>query len=113
MILGATSTTDDVLHGIDLTGKQYLVTGASAGLGEEATRALAVHGASVTMALAQLGRVRRDRSGTRCARWCVSGGCAVAQRNDAPESRGGIRSYAIDPERALAWWECSETWVQR
>ena len=51
MTFGATSTTDEVLHGIDLTGKHFLVTGASAGLGEETTRALAAHGATVTMAL--------------------------------------------------------------
>lgn len=50
MSFDATSTTDDVLTGVDLTGRRYLVTGASAGLGEETTRALAAHGASVTMA---------------------------------------------------------------
>ncbi len=50
MSFGAESTTDDVLAGTDLTGKRYLVTGASAGLGEETSRALAAHGAAVTMA---------------------------------------------------------------
>lgn len=44
---GATSTTDDVLEGIDLAGKTILITGTSAGLGVEATRALAAHGARV------------------------------------------------------------------
>ncbi|HTI00782.1 MAG TPA: SDR family NAD(P)-dependent oxidoreductase [Acidisoma sp.] len=44
---GATSTTDDVLSGIDLTGKRILVTGVSAGLGVETARALAAHGAAV------------------------------------------------------------------
>jgi NAD(P)-dependent dehydrogenase (short-subunit alcohol dehydrogenase family) len=51
---GSESTTDDVLAGIDLTGKRFLVTGASAGLGLETTRALAAHGASVTMAVRDL-----------------------------------------------------------
>jgi len=51
---GPESTTDQVLEGIDLTGKQILVTGASAGLGLETTRALAAHGASVTMAVRDL-----------------------------------------------------------
>src|ERR1700723_1302195 len=44
---GATSTTEDVLSGIDLRGKRILVTGVSAGLGVETARSLAAHGASV------------------------------------------------------------------
>src|SRR6266850_1528874 len=44
---GATSTTDEVLRGIDLSGKRVLVTGVSAGLGVETARALAAHGAEV------------------------------------------------------------------
>jgi len=51
---GFESTTDDVLEGVDLTGKHILVTGASAGLGLETTRALAAHGAEVTMAVRDL-----------------------------------------------------------
>jgi NAD(P)-dependent dehydrogenase (short-subunit alcohol dehydrogenase family) len=44
---GATSTTDEVLQGIDLTAKRVLVTGVSAGLGVDTARALATHGAQV------------------------------------------------------------------
>jgi NAD(P)-dependent dehydrogenase (short-subunit alcohol dehydrogenase family) len=44
---GATSTTDEVLQGVDLTGKRILVTGVSAGIGVETARALAAHGAEV------------------------------------------------------------------
>jgi NAD(P)-dependent dehydrogenase (short-subunit alcohol dehydrogenase family) len=51
---GAETTTDDVLMGMDLSRKRFLVTGASAGLGLETTRALAAHGASVTMAVRDL-----------------------------------------------------------
>ena len=43
----AASTTDEVLEGVDLTGQRFLVTGVSAGLGVETTRALLAHGASV------------------------------------------------------------------
>jgi NAD(P)-dependent dehydrogenase (short-subunit alcohol dehydrogenase family) len=43
----ATSTTDDVLAGMDLRGKRVLITGVSAGLGLETARALAAHGAEV------------------------------------------------------------------
>ena len=51
MAFGADTTTEDVLAGIDLTGKQALVTGASSGLGEETARALASRGAAVTLAV--------------------------------------------------------------
>src|SRR6202163_4024918 len=44
---GATSTTEDVLSGIDLRGRRILVTGVSAGLGVETARSLAAHGANV------------------------------------------------------------------
>ena len=47
---GFETTTDEALEGIDLTGKTVLVTGASTGLGEETTRALASKGARVIMA---------------------------------------------------------------
>lgn len=46
-VFGATSTTDQVLKGVDLAGKRVLVTGVSAGLGIETARALATHGAEV------------------------------------------------------------------
>ena len=38
-VWGATSTTDEVLSGIDLHGKRILVTGVSAGIGVETARA--------------------------------------------------------------------------
>jgi hypothetical protein len=37
-VFGATSTTEDVLSGVNLSGKRILVTGVSAGLGVEAAR---------------------------------------------------------------------------
>jgi NAD(P)-dependent dehydrogenase (short-subunit alcohol dehydrogenase family) len=43
----ATSTTEDVLSGINLCGKRILVTGVSAGIGVETARSLAAHGANV------------------------------------------------------------------
>jgi NAD(P)-dependent dehydrogenase (short-subunit alcohol dehydrogenase family) len=44
---GETSTTDEVLSGVDLKGKRVLVTGVSAGIGVETARSLAAHGAQV------------------------------------------------------------------
>jgi NAD(P)-dependent dehydrogenase (short-subunit alcohol dehydrogenase family) len=46
----AASTADDVLAGIDLSGRNVVVTGGHVGLGLETTRALAKAGASVTVA---------------------------------------------------------------
>src|ERR1700728_2407368 len=56
---GATSTTDDVLQGVDLKGKRVLVTGVSAGLGVETARALAAHGAQVTGAARDLAKAEQ------------------------------------------------------
>lgn len=57
-IFGATSTTDDVLEGVDLSGKRILVTGVSAGLGVETARVLAAHGAQVVGAARDLDKAR-------------------------------------------------------
>ena len=62
---GFESTTDDVLAGIDLTGKLALVTGASGGLGEETARALAAHGASVVIAARNLPKAEAAAEGIR------------------------------------------------
>lgn len=45
----AAATADDVLAGLDLTGRNAIVTGGHAGIGLEVTRALAKAGASVTV----------------------------------------------------------------
>jgi NAD(P)-dependent dehydrogenase (short-subunit alcohol dehydrogenase family) len=55
---GATSTTEDVLQGIDLHGKRVLVTGVSAGLGVETARSLAAHGAQVVGAARDLAKAQ-------------------------------------------------------
>ena len=55
---GATSTTDDVLEGVNLKGKRVLVTGVSAGLGVETARALAAHGADVVGAARDLSKAK-------------------------------------------------------
>jgi len=80
-VWGATSTTDDVLSGIDLRGKRILVTGVSAGIGVETARALAAHGAQVVGAARDLEKAE----------------AATAQvRKDAASSGGGFELVTLD-----------------
>lgn len=60
---GHDSTTDEVLQGVDLTGKHVLVTGVSAGLGVETARVLAAHGAQVTGAARDLNKAKAATAG--------------------------------------------------
>jgi len=62
---GAESTTDQVLEGVNLSGKRVLVTGASAGLGVETARTLAAHGASVVGAARDLGKAHTATQAVR------------------------------------------------
>jgi NAD(P)-dependent dehydrogenase (short-subunit alcohol dehydrogenase family) len=55
---GATSTTEDVLSGVDLKGKRVFVTGVSAGLGVETARSLAAHRAQVVGAARDLNKAQ-------------------------------------------------------
>ena len=62
---GATSTTDEVLEGMDLSGKRALVTGASAGLGVETAGALAAHGPEVVGAARDLAKAEAATASVR------------------------------------------------
>jgi NAD(P)-dependent dehydrogenase (short-subunit alcohol dehydrogenase family) len=68
---GATSTTDEVLEGVNLRGKRVLVTGVSAGLGVETARALVAHGADVVGAARDLTKAKTATAGVRAG---ASGG---------------------------------------
>ncbi|HXB21892.1 MAG TPA: SDR family NAD(P)-dependent oxidoreductase [Candidatus Solibacter sp.] len=78
---GATSTTEDVLSGVDLRGKRILVTGVSAGLGVETARSLVAHGAQVAGAARDLAKAE----------------AATAQvRKDAALNGGSFELVALD-----------------
>jgi NAD(P)-dependent dehydrogenase (short-subunit alcohol dehydrogenase family) len=62
---GATSTTDDVLSGKNLSKKRVLVTGVSAGLGVETARALVAHGVRVVGAARNLAKAERATAEVR------------------------------------------------
>ena len=53
-VLWLTSTTEEVLSGVNLRDKRILVTRVSAGLGAETARSLAAHGAQVAGAAREI-----------------------------------------------------------
>jgi len=80
-VFSPTSTTEDVLSGLDLKGKRILVTGVSAGLGVETARALSAHGAQVVGTARDLGKAT----------------VATAQvRKDAAVGGGSFEMVALD-----------------
>ncbi|REE22170.1 NAD(P)-dependent dehydrogenase (short-subunit alcohol dehydrogenase family) [Paraburkholderia sp. BL27I4N3] len=90
---GATSTTDDVLAGVDLHGKRILVTGVSAGLGVETARALAARGANV------IGAARDLEKATR----------AIADaRREADAAGGSIELIALDLASLASVRDCAD-----
>src|ERR1700742_1975425 len=88
---GATSTTDDVLAGINLTGRRVLVTGVSAGLGVETARALAAHGAQVVGAARDLAKAEQATNEVR-AQAANGGGFELVELDLA--SLGSVRACA-------------------
>jgi len=60
---GYRSTAADVLKGIDLTGKNVIVTGGYSGIGIEAVRALVNAGASVTVPARRPDKAREELAG--------------------------------------------------
>ena len=82
---GATSTTDEVLKGVSLSGKRVLVTGVSAGLGVETARALAAHGAEVVGAARDLAKAKAATAEVRAG--AANGGGSSWSSSIWPRSR--------------------------
>ena len=94
---GAQSTTDDVLAGIDLTGKRFLITGVSAGLGVETARSLVARGADVVGAARDLDKAERATADVRAAAGKSGGSLELAELDLA--SLASVRACA---DRLLA-----------
>jgi NAD(P)-dependent dehydrogenase (short-subunit alcohol dehydrogenase family) len=86
------TTTDEVLEGVDLSGRLTLVTGASTGLGLETARALASAGAHVVLA-------GRDQARIDAA--------VATVREQVPHAEleaGSLDLASLDSVRAFAQW---------
>lgn len=91
---GFHSTADEVISGIDLTGKRIIVTGGSSGIGIETARSLASAGAEVTLA------VRSVEAGERVAHnvKAATGKPDVHVRRLDLSDQGSVRAF-------VAAWE--------
>ena len=95
---GATTTTEDVLSGINLRRKRILVTGVSAGIGVETARSLAAHGAHVV--------------GT--ARDLAKAEAVTAQiRKDAGANGGSFELVELDLARLASVRNCADQLLRK
>ncbi len=92
MTFGSESTTDDVLEGVDLSGQRVLITGASAGLGQETARALAAHGADVVLGVRDLAKGETAAEPVRAA--AAASGGSVELREVDLASLASVRAFA-------------------
>jgi NAD(P)-dependent dehydrogenase (short-subunit alcohol dehydrogenase family) len=97
-VFGATSTTDEVLSGVNLQGKRILVTGVSAGIGVETARSLAAHGAHVVGAARDLPKAE----------------AASAQvRQDAADNGGRLELIELDLGNLKSVRACADQLVAK
>ncbi len=92
-LFGETSTTDEVLSGVNLEGKRVLVTGVSSGLGVETAPSLAAHGAQVV-------GTARDLNKADAATYEV--------KKDAAANRGSFEVVALDLARLKSVRACAD-----
>jgi WW domain-containing oxidoreductase len=86
---GPRSTADDVLAGLDLSGRTILITGCNAGIGFETFRALAHHGAHV-IALARNLKIAREAC-ERVGGFSTPLACDLADLDSVEEATRSVR----------------------
>src|SRR5258708_14118050 len=98
--IGRRSTADQVLAGIDLTGKRIIVTGCNSGLGLETMNAFAANGAAV------IGLARTLDSATRaCAQAspaCTPVACDLTDLDSIAAALRSIRALSVPLDAIVA-----------
>jgi WW domain-containing oxidoreductase len=97
---GRRSTADQVLAGIDLTGKRMLVTGCNSGLGLETMNAFAANGATV------VGLARNLEAATRSCRdanpRCIPIACDLANFDSIAAALAAVRGLGLPLDAIVA-----------
>ena len=102
---GAKTTTDEVLVGIDLTGKRILITGVSAGLGVETARSLTTRGAKVVGLARDLAKARTataDIPGIELVEMDLASLASIRKAADAFNAKGDKIDVVINNAGVMA-----------
>jgi WW domain-containing oxidoreductase len=97
---GSRSTADQVLAGVDLSGKYFVVTGCNSGLGLETMNSLAANGAHV------IGLARNyDAAKTACSkasRNCIPIACDLSDLDSVSAAADAIRALGVSLDAIVA-----------
>ena len=97
---GSRSTADQVLAGVDLSGKYFVVTGCNSGLGLETMNSLAANGAHV------IGLARSyDAAKTACSkvsRSCIPIACDLSDLDSVSAAADAIRALGVSLDAIVA-----------
>jgi WW domain-containing oxidoreductase len=97
---GSRSTADQVLAGVDLTGKYFVVTGCNSGLGFETMNSLAANGAHV------IGLARSiDTARAACAkvsRTCIPIACDLSDLDSVAAAADAVRALGVPLDAIVA-----------
>jgi len=96
----ARSTADHVLAGVDLTGRRFVVTGCSSGIGFETMNSLAANGAHV-VGLARSWPAAAEAC-LRVGPTCTAVACDLSDLDSVADAAGAIRALDVPVDAVVA-----------